>query len=88
MLREAACRTVRDNALRLTGSLMNRAMNGDANCARVFLSLVEKRPEKEATSKKKRCRSIALELAAEPQWKELGNEAAAGAGAVVREREC
>ena len=80
MLREAACRTVRENAQKLTASLMGKALAGDAGCTKMFLSLVEKRPEKEAGGKKKRCRSIALELAAEPQWTELLDEATAGSG--------
>ena len=63
-LAKATARNVRNNSDQLSDALFKRAMEGDVSCTKLLLTLIEKCPEK-----KRKQRSIAMELANSPQWK-------------------
>jgi hypothetical protein len=56
-----------------TEALWFKAKQGDVSSAKVLLFLVEKRPEKADAKKDRPERSLAINLAAQPEWE--GHEA-------------
>jgi hypothetical protein len=63
-LAKATAHKVRNNSDQLSDALFKRAMEGDVNCTKFLLTLIEKCPER-----KRKHRSMATELANSPEWK-------------------
>jgi len=61
---KATARNVRDHSELLANTLFARAIAGDINCTKLLVSLIEKLPPP-----KMKYRSLALELASQPEWK-------------------
>jgi len=80
-LRQLAFQTVQDNGARIAKSLLKQTLGGDFSSAKLLISLAEPRAEKEGARKKnRRGRSVALDLAEEPQWCDQETEATAETG--------
>jgi hypothetical protein len=76
-LRKAADKTVEDNSARITASLLKEILEGKLRSGKMLFELAEPQAEKEGASKRGRRRSVAMELAAEPEWQELVTDASA-----------
>jgi hypothetical protein len=87
VLRQAVCRTVRERSEVISNSLVTNAAEGDVNCMKNVLLIMEKPSEKEGTKKIRRCRSVAMELAAELEWIETVTEETAETDKGSREPE-
>ena len=74
-LTKATARYVRRNSDELAKALFTRALEGDVNCTKLLVSLIEKAPPP-----KTNFRSIALEWANSPEWKGPESDAEADAG--------
>ena len=70
VLRQAACLTMKEKSAEFTTSLWQSALKGNTNCAKMLLAVVGKRPEKVDTKKNRPDRSLAINLAAQPEWQE------------------
>lgn len=61
---KAISRNVRDNSDTLAATLFERALQGDVNCTKLLVALIERLPP----PKPRKVRSMAAELANSPQW--------------------
>lgn len=86
-LREAAGNAVGRNSAQLTQRLLDRALAGDLNSAKLLVALADLQPENEDSGKSRRGLSAAQELAAEPEWQETLSEATAETRGGSREPE-
>lgn len=68
-LRKAADRKVGQNSEELADLLLDQALGGKLECAKVLVGLAEKKKRKEPEKKRDR-RSLAELLASEPEWEE------------------
>lgn len=64
-LAKAVAKSVRDRSTELSDALFKRALEGDVCCAKLLVTLIEKLPPP-----KRKFRSIALEWANSPAWKD------------------
>jgi hypothetical protein len=69
-LTKATARYVRHNSDELAKALFTRALEGDVSCTKLLVSLIEKAPPPKTDF-----RSIALEWANSPAWKDPHDEA-------------
>jgi hypothetical protein len=67
-LSEAADKTLEENSGEIAKSLLESTLKGNVHSARLLVALAEVKAENESTVKKRRIRSKASKLAAEPQW--------------------
>jgi hypothetical protein len=86
-LREAADKTVGDNSERITASLLKEILGGKLGSGKMLFDLAEPQAEKEGVSKRQLSRSVATELASEPEWQELMTDAPAETTGESRESE-
>ncbi|MGD0521345.1 MAG: hypothetical protein ABSA48_08830 [Terracidiphilus sp.] len=70
ILREAADETVGENSAKITASLLKATLKGKVGMAKLLIDLAALQQEKEDAKKKRRGRSTAQELAAEPEWRD------------------
>ena len=77
ILNEAAGKTLEENSSEIAESLLKSTLEGNANSARLLVSLAEGPAESGKAGMKRRLRSIAKKLAAEPEWSGETIEAAA-----------
>lgn len=68
VLREAAREAVLEKCEEIADSMVNQAIAGDLDIAKLLLTLVSAQPDAVVEKKKRRGRSLAAELAAEPPW--------------------
>jgi hypothetical protein len=87
ILREAAGKKVGENSGKIAQSLLDGALGGDVNSAKLLLSLAELEPEQEDAGNPQLGWSLALALAAEPEWQEPVIEASAETRGGSREPE-
>jgi len=67
-LRRAAKRNVRDNSAQIAQALLDHTLKGDLPSARMLVSLIDKpKPKGKKIPKSRRGRSLALDLASDPQ---------------------
>ena len=81
MLNEAAGKTLEENSSKIAKSLLKSTLGGNASSARLLVSLAEGPAESGKAGMKRRLRSIATKLAAEPEWSGETMEAATKASA-------
>jgi hypothetical protein len=81
-LREAANKAVGQNSAKITKSLLEKTLGGNATIAKLLFSLAEGQAEKADVGKHRRKRSVALKLAAEPVWDDDAVGAVTEMGAV------
>lgn len=62
---KATARNVRERTAELSDALFNRALEGDVNCTKLLVTLIEKLPPP-----KRKFRSIATEWANASEWKD------------------
>ena len=67
-LQEAAGKAVGKESKEITKLLVDSALCGDSNSAKLLASLTDKQPKAAEAGKKKRRWSLAEALAAEPEW--------------------
>jgi hypothetical protein len=72
-LAKATARSVRDRSAELSDALFKRALEGDVNCTKLLVTLIEKLPPP-----KRKYRSIALQWANSPVWQDPEHNADAG----------
>jgi hypothetical protein len=80
LLSEAADKTLEENSCEIAKSLLDSTLKGNVNSARLLLALAEGPAENEKTGTKRRRRSEAKKLAAEPEWRGEPVENAAETG--------
>lgn len=76
-LRKAAGKAVGENSEKITASLLKGMLAGKAVSAKLLLDLAVQEPENEDEGRNRRGRSVASDLAAEPEWQEPVSEASA-----------
>jgi hypothetical protein len=86
-LRKAAGKAVGKNSGKIADSLLQGALKGDLNSTKLLLSLAELEPAQENAGKSRHGWSVALALAAEPEWQEPVIETTAETNAGSREPE-
>ncbi|MGC9159120.1 MAG: hypothetical protein ACP5FH_09020 [Terracidiphilus sp.] len=88
-LSAAAVKALEENSEEIAKSLLQRVLDGNINSAKLLLSLADGKEEEGCAGqgKKKRTRSRADALAAEPEWNDEVMEAAAETEFGVREPE-
>lgn len=62
---KAISRNMRDNSDDLAEKLFDRALEGDVNCTKLLIALIERLPK----PKSRKVDRLLLELAKEPEWK-------------------
>lgn len=67
-LRQAIGKEVREQSEEIARSLVKSTLAGNSSNARLVVSLVDKRKKKKIEAESKRGESVAINLAAEPQW--------------------
>jgi hypothetical protein len=70
VLRHAACFAVKERRDEIAESMVDKAIKGDANVAKLLLALMNPEGGVAVEKKKRRGRSTAQELAAEAEWQE------------------
>jgi hypothetical protein len=78
-LSEAAGKALEKNSEQIANSLLQSTLDGNASSAKLLFALAEGQKNSEAKGMKRRVRSMAVELAAEPEWNAGAIEAAAAA---------
>jgi hypothetical protein len=78
ILHETAGKTVGESSTQITAKLLELALWGNVNCAKLLVALAELQQEPEDEKKGRRSWSAALALGAETQWQEPAEEATAG----------
>jgi hypothetical protein len=68
-LSEAADKTLEENSDKIAKSLLESTLKGNIHSARLLVTLAEVKGENENAGRKRRVRSKATKLAAEPQWR-------------------
>jgi hypothetical protein len=86
-LNEQALKLVDENATEIAKSLLDSTLDGHVLSARLLVELAEGNVEAEEAVTMRPLRSLALNLAAEPQWPGDAPEPAAETGASGREPE-
>jgi hypothetical protein len=86
-LREAAGKAVGESGGKITDSLLQCALNGNLNSAKLLFLLAELEPEPGAAGKSRHGWSAALALGAEPEWQEAAVETTAETQGGSREPE-
>jgi hypothetical protein len=81
MLNEAADKTLEENSSEIAKSLLANTLKGNVSSIRMLMELAGGPAESGKAGTKRRFRSIAKELAAEPEWSDDAIEAAAETGA-------
>ena len=69
LLSEAADKTLEENSCEIAKSLLDSTLKGNVHSARLLVALAEGPAENEKPPAKRRSRSQARQLAAEPTWK-------------------
>lgn len=83
-LRKAANKAVGQNSKDLSHFLLHETYNGSITSAKLLISLVDPAKAGKDKRKKRSGRSLAIDLAAEPVWREPMTEAGAGMDAGSR----
>ena len=86
-LRRAACKVVGEKRAAFAKSLMDRAIEGDLNSAKLLLKIAGQKGKKDAPKRTREAKSAAKGLAAEPEWHDPAAEAGAETEAGRREPE-
>ena len=86
-LSEEALKLVDEKAAEIARSLYDSTLDGHALSARLLVELAEGNVEAEEAVSMRPLRSLAFDLAAEPEWQPEAPEAAAETGAGSREPE-
>jgi hypothetical protein len=73
-LREAAGKAVGENSAEITASLLKAILEGKLNSGKMLFELAELQPEHEDEGTVRRRWSVAVALAAEPEWQEPVDE--------------
>jgi|SRR5271166_2186825 len=87
-LNEAALKLVDEKAAEIAQSLYDSTIDGHMLSARLLVELAEGNVEAEEAVTMRPLRSLALNLAAEPEWRDEESGASAETGAGSREPEC
>ncbi len=86
-MKEAADKTVAVNSKKIAKALLDKTLAGNSTSARLLLSLAEGQIDCEDEAVVSRVRSMAEELASEPEWNGESDEAKAKTGLDQREPE-
>ena len=87
VLRRAACEVVGQKRAVFVKSLMERAIKGDLNSAKLLLEIADPQAKKERPKRAREVQSAAMGLAVEPEWQDPLGEAGAELEAGSREPE-
>jgi hypothetical protein len=68
LLSEAAGKALEENSGKITKSLVDSAIKGNASSAKLLVSLAERSPNDKKEKTKRQSRSLARKLATEPEW--------------------